>query len=102
LSSIGGIFAATMLFTTALPGARLRATLITLFFVSAWYGLVWAWQQGLAAGGTMLWTAWLLVPMLVGIWIGSRHFLKVDEAGFRRGVLSVLALIAGIGLVRSV
>ncbi|MEO8565614.1 MAG: sulfite exporter TauE/SafE family protein, partial [Betaproteobacteria bacterium] len=48
LSSIGGMFAATVLFTTALPAAKLRATLVTLFFLSAAYGLAWARQQGLA------------------------------------------------------
>jgi uncharacterized membrane protein YfcA len=90
-----------MLFTTSLPGARLRATLITLFFVSAWYGLAWAWQQGLATGGTVLWAAWLLAPMLIGIAIGRRFFARTAEEQFRRLVLRVLAGIAGLGLVRA-
>jgi uncharacterized membrane protein YfcA len=101
LSSIGGMFAATMLFTTSLPGVRLRATLITLFFVSAWYGLAWAWQQGLATGATALWAAWLLAPMLVGIAIGRRFFARAAEAQFRRSVLRVLAGVAAVGLVRA-
>ena len=102
LSSIGGMFAATMLFTTSLPGARLRATLIALFFVSAWYGLAWTWHQGLATGATVLWAAWLLVPMLVGIAIGRLFFAKNEKKQFRRAVLRVLAGIAGLGLVRAV
>jgi hypothetical protein len=101
LSSIGGMFAATMLFTTSLPAARLRATLIALFFVSAWYGLAWAWQQGLATGATALWAAWLLVPMLAGIAIGRRFFARAAEAQFRRSVLRVLAGVAAVGLVRA-
>ena len=101
LSSIGGIFAATMLFTTSLPAVRLRATLITLFFVSAWYGLGWTWQQGLANGVTILWVAWLLLPMLAGIAIGRRFFARTADAQFRRTVLTVLAAIAGLGLVRA-
>lgn len=101
LSSIGGIFAATMLFTTSLPAARLRATLITLFFVSAWYGLVWTWQQGLATAATALWAAWLLLPMLGGIAIGHRFFAGIAEARFRRTVLTVLAGVAALGLVRA-
>ena len=101
LSSIGGMFAATMLFTTSLPGARFRATLITLFFVSAWYGLAWTWRQGLATGAHVLWAAWLLVPMLVGIAIGRRFFARTAEAQFRRAVLRVLAGVAGLGIVRS-
>ena len=101
LSSVGGMFAATMLFTTSLPGARLRATLITLFFAGAWYGLAWAWRTGLATGATALWAAWLLAPMLVGISIGRRFFARTAEEQFRRAVLRVLAGIAGLGIVRS-
>jgi uncharacterized membrane protein YfcA len=90
-----------MLFTTSLPAVRLRATLITLFFVSAWYGLGWTWQQGLANGVTILWVAWLLLPMLAGIAIGRRFFARTADAQFRRTVLTVLAAIAGLGLVRA-
>jgi len=42
LSSIGGMIAAMMLFTTSLPAARLRATLIALFVLSSSYALMWA------------------------------------------------------------
>jgi uncharacterized membrane protein YfcA len=101
LSSIGGMFAATILFTTTLPAARLRATLITLFFLSAWYGLAWAAQQGLATEATVLWAAWLFVPMLIGISIGHRFFARAAEAQFRRAILNVLAAVAALGLVRA-
>ena len=101
LSSIGGMFAATILFTTTLPAAKLRATLVTLFFLSAAYGLAWARQQGLATAGTALWAAWLIVPMLVGIAIGHRFFARAAEAQFRRTVLTVLAGIAALGLIRA-
>ncbi len=101
LSAIGGLFAATMLFTTTLPAARLRATLITLFFLSASYGLAWARHQGLVTEATVLWAAWLLAPMLVGIAIGRRFFARAAEAQFRRSVLRVLAGVAAVGLVRA-
>jgi hypothetical protein len=95
------MLAATMLFTTSLPAARLRATLITLFFLSASYGLAWTRQQGLATGSTVLWAAWLLVPMLIGIAIGRRGFARAAEEQFRRTVLGVLATVAALGLVRA-
>ena len=101
LSSIGGMFAATILFTTTLAAAKLRATLITLFFLSAAYGLAWARQQGLATATTTLWAAWLVLPMLVGIAIGHRFFGRVAEAQFRRTVLALLAAIAALGLIRA-
>jgi uncharacterized membrane protein YfcA len=92
---------AVMLFATTISGAAARATLIALFFATDLYSLAWAGGHGLVDATLVAWVAWLLVPMLIGIWIGSRHFLKVDEAGFRRGVLSVLAGIATLGLVRA-
>ncbi len=93
LSSIGGMFAATMLFTTPLAASRLRATLIMLFFLSASYALAWLHQHRLATVLTALWAAWLLVPMLIGIAIGRRFFARAAEAEFRRVVLGVLAAV---------
>jgi uncharacterized membrane protein YfcA len=101
LSSVGGMIAAMMLFTTSLPAARLRATLIALFVLSASYGLMWAGQRGLVHRGTLLWAAWLAVPMLIGITIGRHGFARVSEAKFRRAMLGVLAAVAAIGMIRA-
>lgn len=101
LSSVGGMVAATMLFTTSLPAARLRATLIALFFLSASYALIWAGQRGLINRGTLLWAAWLGVPMLIGIMIGRRGFARASESQFRRAMLGVLAAVAAMGMIRA-
>lgn len=101
LSAIGGMVAATMLFTTSLPAAALRATLIALFFISAAYGLLWARYQGLADLATVAWAGWLVLPMLVGIAIGRHRFARVGETQFRRAVLIVLAVVAALGLMRA-
>jgi uncharacterized membrane protein YfcA len=101
LSSIGGMIAATMLFTTSLPAARLRATLITLFFLGASYGLMWAGQRGLVHRGTLLWAVWLVVPMLIGSMAGRHGFARATESQFRRAVLGVLAGVAALGVVRA-
>src|SRR6202165_4076089 len=47
LSSLGGMIAATVLFTTSLTAVRCLVTLITLFFLSASYVLLWVGQRGL-------------------------------------------------------
>jgi uncharacterized membrane protein YfcA len=101
LAAIGGMAVAVMLFATSLSGAAARATLIALFFATDLYSLAWAGGQGLVAPSLLLWVGWLVGPMLAGIWIGRRHFLAADEAGFRRGVLRALAAIAALGLVRA-
>lgn len=101
LAAIGGMAVAVMLFATTISGAAARATLVALFFATDLYSLAWAGGNGLLGATLLTWVAWLVVPMLVGISFGSRHFLKVDEAEFRRGVLRVLAGIAALGLVRA-
>jgi len=102
LAAIGGMAVAVMLFATTITGAAARATLVALFFATDLYSLAWAGWHGLLDSKLLIWAAWLTVPMLIGIWIGSRHFLKVDEAHFRRGVLWVLASIAALGLINGV
>jgi uncharacterized protein len=101
LSSLGGMIAATVLFTTSLTASRLRATLIGLFFMSSGYGLFWATQRGLVHSVTLLWAAWLGVPMLIGIVLGRRGFARASEAQFRRIMLGVLAAVAAMGVLRA-
>jgi uncharacterized membrane protein YfcA len=101
LAAIGGMAVAVMLFTTTISGAVARATLIALFFATDLYSLAWAGGNGLLDTNLLRWVGWLFVPMLIGIAIGRKHFLRVDEAEFRRGVLRVLAVMAGLGLVRA-
>ena len=102
LAAIGGMVVAVMLFTTSISGAAARATLIALFFATDLYSIAWAGGNGLLDANLLRWTAWLLLPMLIGIALGHRHFLRVDEAEFRRIVLRVLAAMAGLGLLRAV
>jgi hypothetical protein len=101
LSSIGGMIAASVLFTTSLSAVNLRATLIGLFFMSSAYGLMWLTQRGLVHAGTFLWAAWLGVPMLLGIAIGRRGFSRASESQFRRVMLRVLAAVAAMGVLRA-
>lgn len=101
LSSVGGMIAAMILFTTSLPAARLRATLIALFVLASSYALMWAAQRGLVHRGTLLWAGWLVVPMLVGITIGRHGFARASESQFRRAMLGVLAAVAAMGMIRA-
>ena len=101
LAAIGGMVVAVMLFSTSISAAAARATLIALFLATDLYSLGWAGGAGLLDGNLLRWVGWLTVPMLIGIAIGSHHFIDVSEAQFRRVVLRVLALIAAIGLIRA-
>ena len=101
LASVGGMIAAMMLFTTSLPAVRLRATLIALFVLSSSYALLWAGQRGLVNRGTLIWAAWLVVPMLIGIATGGHGFARASESQFRRAMLGLLAAVAAMGMIRA-
>jgi uncharacterized membrane protein YfcA len=98
-TSLGGMVASVMLFAVALPAKNLRATLIVLFFVSAVYSLGWGTWHGVVTSGTFTRAAWLTVPLLAGIAVGSHGFKHVSEAGFRKAVLVVLAWLSLAGLL---
>jgi uncharacterized membrane protein YfcA len=100
LSAVGGMVVATMLFSSPLSAKTSRATLISLFFFSDLYALSWAGGQGLFNQTTLQWVGCLIVPMLIGIVLGQRHFLTVSEARFRQLMLQILAAVAALGLAR--
>jgi uncharacterized protein len=102
-SSLGGMVASTMLFAVSIPPKNLRATLVLLFFGSALYSLSWGTWHGVVTVDTFVRSAWLAIPLLIGIGIGSRGFHIVTEAQFRKVVLAVLAAlsVAGIASVLS-
>ena len=98
-TSLGGMVASTMLFAVSLPAKNLRATLIVLFFGSSLYSLLWGAWHGVVTTGTFTRAAWLAVPLLLGIVVGTRGFKSVSETVFRQCVLVLLATLAAVGIV---
>ena len=98
-TSLGGMVASVMLFAVSLPAKNLRATLIVLFFGSALYSLSWGAWHGVVTHETFIRAAWITLPLLAGIWVGSHGFARVSEAGFRKGVLGVLAVLSVAGIL---
>lgn len=101
-SSLGGMVASVMLFAVSIPAKSLRATLIVLFFGSALYSLSWGTWHGVVTKATFVQSAWLALPLLLGIAIGSRGFHVVTEAQFRKAVLAVLAVLSVAGIVTAI
>lgn len=55
--------------------------------------------SGVLNGDTWLFSAVLIAPAMVGMWIGGRLHDRIDQSTFRKATLFVL-LIAGLNLVR--
>lgn len=78
-----------------------RASIIAYFFGIDTMSLTMASLQGLATPQTLLMASICVLPLLVGIAVGSRFFDRVDEASFRRHVLILLVALSLAGLVRA-
>jgi uncharacterized protein len=91
-----------MLLSSAVAVASTRATLIGLFVFIDLYSLAVASGHGLVGASMLVATAWLLLPMLIGVALGSRWYARVDEQRFRRVVVFTLIALASLGLVAAI
>jgi len=107
VAAIGGIAVAVLLSTTGLAPAAMRATMILLFLFTDLYALAWAALlpspagQELLSARTLHLALWLTPAMLAGIGVGQRAFVGVSPQAFRRHVLNLLMLIAGLNVLRA-
>jgi hypothetical protein len=107
VAAIGGIAVAVLLSSTALAPAAMRATMILLFLFTDLYALAWAAVMPGDAGHDLLGTRtlqlalWLTPAMLAGIWVGQRAFVGVSPEAFRRRVLNLLMVVAGLSVLRA-
>lgn len=96
-AGIGGPPAIVFYFATTGTAVG-RASLIAFFLFTDLYALAWAGGAGLLAN-----TGWQLIVValpfsLVGIWIGQRIYLRLDEARLRRLIWLVLAALGALGV----
>jgi uncharacterized membrane protein YfcA len=78
-----------------------RASIIAYFFGIDLMGLIMASVQGLVTTHT-LWTALVcVVPLVLGITLGSRLFSRLDKKAFKQHVLILLIALSIAGMVRS-
>lgn len=77
-----------------------RASIIAYFLGIDAMSLAMAFIQGIITSRTLVMMAVCIPPLLLGITIGSRMFVKMDEASFRRHVLMLLIALSIAGLAR--
>ena len=79
-----------------------RASIIAYFLGIDAMSLAMASIHGLTTSRTLLMTAVCLLPLLLGIAVGSRKFIKVDKDSFRHHVLILLIILSIAGLLRGI
>jgi len=100
-TAMGGLPVALFLAASAEKPTVMRATFIAYFFgLDIVSGLLLA-REGVLGKETVA-TAVISLPLLVlGLYLGGRHFLGASEAQFRRHTLFLLILLAALGIVKA-
>lgn len=99
---MGGLPVATYFTAQGLGARGFRATLIAFFALLDGVTLPWMWWHGLLGWDTVLVVAVAFPIAVLGVWLGGRRFFGTDPQDFRRFAIGLLALLAVLGLVKSV
>jgi uncharacterized protein len=91
-----------VLFYFASPAGNIagRASLIAFFLATDIIGLSFQSREGLVTYAAGLHALIFLVPLLIGIWLGSRSFKNTNPTTFRNIVLLILGVLAAVSVVQ--
>jgi uncharacterized membrane protein YfcA len=85
------------------PRSRSRAasgsSLIAFFVATDTMGLGFLGAAGLVTGDSLRLALWFVIPLLIGVTLGARGFIHMDEARFRWWVLRILMVLGALTLI---
>jgi uncharacterized membrane protein YfcA len=99
-TGMGGLPVALFLTADGDNPARIRAAVVAYFFFLDIIGLYFLTRSGLTDMDTVGLAALSLPILLIGMVLGTRHFIAATPEQFRRVTLIMLASLAVIGLAR--
>jgi uncharacterized protein len=100
--ALGGLPVAVFLTAEGASPRAIRAAVVAYFFLLDVTGLLFLARAGLLGRETFSLAALCLPVLILGIWLGGRHFLGATPDGFRRVTLALLVLLALVGIARAV
>jgi uncharacterized membrane protein YfcA len=101
-TAIGGPPVVLFYFATSAGAAASRASIVAFFLGTDAYAAASSAIQGLIDTPILLRTIVLLPVVALGVWLGSRHFIKTEPASFKRFSLALLMLLAAAVLLRAI
>ncbi|MGK0271975.1 MAG: putative membrane protein YfcA [Cocleimonas sp.] len=101
LAGIGGIFIASMLTSSGYKVKNIRATIVVYFFMIEAAFFIAAYMNDLVSKEVVFTSMLLSIPMLVGIFFGSKLFSFLPEKTLKQMVLISLMVLSIAGLVKS-
>lgn len=99
--AMGGLPVAVFLTAEGNSPRALRASVVAYFFLLDLVGLLFLARERLVGVATFSLAACCLPVLMLGMWLGGRHFLGATPDGFRRVTLGLLVLLAVVGIVRA-
>lgn len=98
--AMGGLPVALFLTAEGDSPRRIRAAVVAYFFLLDLMGLGLMARSGLVRPAIFVDAAVALPVLLLGIWLGGRHFLGATPESFRRVTLLLLGGLALLGIAR--
>lgn len=101
-AAVGGLPVAVFFAAQPIAAATFRATVIAYFTLLDLWSVPMMWAAGMIGRDTLVATALAMPILIVGIWLGSRHFHRSEPRDFRRFAILLLISLSVLGLVKSV
>ncbi|OGA55965.1 MAG: hypothetical protein A3F77_12895 [Betaproteobacteria bacterium RIFCSPLOWO2_12_FULL_67_28] len=98
--AMGGLPVALFFTADGDSPARMRAALIAYFFLLDLMGLAFLAREELVKMETFGYAVVALPVLVIGMWLGTRHFLGATAESFRRTTLWILIGLALVGIGR--
>jgi len=101
LLAMGGMWAMIFLLGSGIRVTTVRASLVALFFATDSYAVLTASGQGLLNASTLVRFVLVLPALFIGVWVGARKFEGSRAETYRKVVLTVLAGLAVLLLIKA-
>lgn len=99
---MGGLPVAAFFAAQTMPATVFRATLVAYFPLLDLYSAPLYFWHGMVSWDTVRASLLALPMVFLGNWLGGRHFLNTDPQDFRKFAIGLLAVLAVLGLLKSV
>lgn len=100
-AAIGGLPVVLMMLYSGLSAVATRATLVAYFIITDLYAMAWIGHQDLLSDEVIQLSLLAIIPMTLGISLGSWLFKRSSQGNFRSLALILLLSVSSIGLLRS-
>jgi hypothetical protein len=99
-AALGGVFVAAMLSSSRIQTKNIRATMVVYFFIIEIAFFIPAYLSGIYTREVFITGFILIIPMIVGIYLGSKLFVALPEKILKQVVLIALTVLSIVGILK--